>query len=65
MDRLGCSGSVKKVGTLKLVHFKYDHNKGSGETEAFLASFQNALKFNDELQTHISRAQEDLDPLRV
>ncbi|KAG0246496.1 hypothetical protein BGX31_001773 [Mortierella sp. GBA43] len=59
------NGTVKKVGPLKLVHEKYKAKKAAEEYELFKTSFNNALEAAPEMKAHISKAQEDMNPLRV
>eukprot|EP00771_Trimastix_marina_P001892 gnl/Trimastix_PCT/3001.p1 GENE.gnl/Trimastix_PCT/3001~~gnl/Trimastix_PCT/3001.p1 ORF type:complete len:1478 (+),score=447.35 gnl/Trimastix_PCT/3001:86-4519(+) len=58
------NGSVKKVGALKIVHEKYK-GKGAFLQREFQHEFETALRHNKDLATHISKAQEDLNPQRV
>lgn len=56
------NGTVRKVGTgLKLVHEPLK----TGLTEEHLLLFNNAKENNSEIEPHISKAMEDLDPAKV
>lgn len=61
------NGFVRKVGVLKVVHEKY--GKGSKKTqeeiEDFRNSFHDAIETNPDIRQHITKAQEDLNPLKV
>lgn len=60
------NGFVRKVGVLKIVHEKYKVSKRNcEEVENFRASILAAADANPELKSHASKAQEDLNPLRV
>ncbi|KAF8977809.1 hypothetical protein BGZ46_007106 [Entomortierella lignicola] len=59
------NGTVKKVGALKIVHEKYRAKKVAEEYEAFKNSFNSAIESAPEIKSHISKAQEDMNPLRV
>ncbi|KAG0005321.1 hypothetical protein BGZ65_011422, partial [Modicella reniformis] len=61
----GTNGTVKKVGALKIIHEKYKAKKVAEEYEQFKNSFNNALEAAPEMRTHISKALEDMNPLRV
>jgi DNA-directed RNA polymerase III subunit RPC1 len=58
-------GTVKKVGALRIVHEKYRAKKVAEEYEQFKNTFNNALEAVPEMKAHISKAQEDMNPLRV
>lgn len=58
-------GTVKKVGALKIIHEKYRAKKAADEYEQFKNSFNNALEAAPEMKAHLSKAQEDMHPLRV
>jgi DNA-directed RNA polymerase III subunit RPC1 len=58
------NGTIKKVGALKLIHEKFKKKKTLQEEE-FKASFQIAAELDPTLKHHISKAQEDLNPLVV
>ncbi|KAI1321791.1 hypothetical protein EDD11_000067 [Mortierella claussenii] len=59
------NGTVKKVGALRIVHEKYRAKKVAEEYEQFKSTFNNALQAAPEMKAHISKAQEDMNPLRV
>jgi DNA-directed RNA polymerase III subunit RPC1 len=61
------NGAVKKVAVLKLVHEKYKSKAKETEElrEEFHKGFDEALHYNNDLRPYISKAQEDLNPLRV
>ncbi|KAF9349052.1 hypothetical protein BGX26_012591 [Mortierella sp. AD094] len=59
------NGTVKKVGALRIVHEKYRAKKVAEEYEIFKSSFNNAIEAAPEMKSHISKAQEDMNPLRV
>lgn len=56
---------MKKVGTLKIVHEKYPTKKADQSTLDFHEEFDAANINNPDLKTHLNRAQEDLNPLKV
>jgi DNA-directed RNA polymerase III subunit RPC1 len=58
------NGPVKRAGqNLKIIHEKYTNNKA--EQEKREKAFEEAMKHNDQLRQHLSRAQDDLNPIRV
>lgn len=59
------NGFVRKVGIMKIVHEKYrtSSNKKSADSEAFRATFGNAVTANPEIKIHLGKAQEDINPL--
>ncbi|KAL2911303.1 DNA-directed RNA polymerase III subunit C1 (rpo31) [Polyrhizophydium stewartii] len=59
------NGMVKKVGALKIVHEKFKKKAKTEEEEVFRQSFEQAIKLDPALKSHISKAQEDLNPLTV
>ncbi|PWN51206.1 putative RPO31-DNA-directed RNA polymerase III, 160 kd subunit [Violaceomyces palustris] len=60
------NGTVKKQGQLKIVHEKFRAKKTAAESEEFRATFATAVKMgNGDIQPHLSRAQEDLNPLKA
>ncbi|KAI8929830.1 hypothetical protein BC831DRAFT_442224 [Entophlyctis helioformis] len=59
------NGMVKKVGALKVVHEKFKKKSKTEEEEAFRQSFENASKLDPTLRHHVSKAQEDLNPLVI
>ncbi|KAL2887929.1 DNA-directed RNA polymerase III subunit RPC1 [Ceratocystis lukuohia] len=67
------NGTIRKVGVLKLIHDKFTtFNKSTAakkvppeEKKIFDRSFEEARKQNPELDKHLKKAMEDLNPLRV
>jgi DNA-directed RNA polymerase III subunit RPC1 len=67
------NGQIRKVGTLKLAHDKYQtYNKSTAAKKVmppsmvkFQQSFQEAKKNNTELDKHMKKVLDDLNPLRV
>lgn len=59
------NGTVKKIGPLKITHERYRSKKLKDELDAFKSSFQSAISHVPELGQHVSKAQDDLHPLRV
>ena len=67
------NGEIRKAGVLKLVHDKYNaYNKSTSARKIppdgkvkFDNSFSEAKLHNPELEKHLRKAQEDLNPLRV
>ncbi|KAF9109757.1 hypothetical protein BGX27_007243 [Mortierella sp. AM989] len=59
------NGTVKKVGALRIVHEKYRAKKVAEEYEQFKSTFNTAIEAAPEMKAHISKAQEDMNPLRV
>ncbi|KAI9768796.1 MAG: hypothetical protein M1840_004610 [Geoglossum simile] len=67
------NGAVKKAGTLKIVHDKYrafnistSAKKKPPESKViFDKSFAEAKKGNSEIEKHIKKAMDDLNPVRV
>ena len=60
------NGTVKKVGALKVVHEKFRQKKTEEELLEFRKTFTTAVSMGGgELGPHLSKAQEDLNPLRV
>ena len=53
------------MGAIRIVHEKYRAKKVSEEYENFKNSFNNAIEATPEMKAHISKAQEDMNPLRV
>ncbi|KAG9345940.1 hypothetical protein JZ751_007755 [Albula glossodonta] len=67
---LNCSsfnGPVKKCGLLKIIHEKYKTNKKVIDpiVSEFLQSFDIAIEHNKEVESLLTRAQENLSPLVV
>lgn len=58
-------GTVKKVGALKIVHEKFRAKRTHEEHEQFKKSFDMAVATIPELKTHLNKAQEDMNPLKV
>jgi DNA-directed RNA polymerase III subunit RPC1 len=56
---------VKKVGALKIVHEKFRQKRTALEKEEFRHTFDTAVAFAPEIKPHLSKAHEDLDPIRV
>lgn len=67
------NGTIRKQGVLKLVHDKFvSYNKSTAQKKSappekivFDATFADAKKFNPELEKHMKKAMEDMNPLRV
>ncbi|KAH0566504.1 hypothetical protein GP486_000085 [Trichoglossum hirsutum] len=67
------NGVVKKAGTLKIVHDKYRafnistaaKKKPPESKIAFDRSFAEARKGNNELEKHLKKAMDDLNPIKV
>ncbi|KAL1838513.1 hypothetical protein VTK73DRAFT_4303 [Phialemonium thermophilum] len=67
------NGTIRKHGVLKLVHDKFAaYHKSTAQKKApppgkraFDASFAEATKYNPELEKHVRKAVDDLNPLRV
>ena len=59
------NGMVKKVGPLKIIHEKFKKKNNTEEEKIFRQSFQEAAELDHWLKPHISKAQEDLNPLIV
>ncbi|KAJ1979778.1 DNA-directed RNA polymerase III subunit C1 (rpo31), partial [Dimargaris cristalligena] len=59
------NGAVKKVSGLKIIHEKFRDKKAAGELDQFRHTFDSALQANPEIKHHLSKAHEDLNPLRV
>ncbi|EGF76498.1 hypothetical protein BATDEDRAFT_14837 [Batrachochytrium dendrobatidis JAM81] len=59
------NGMVKKVGALKIVHEKFKKKAKTEEEDEFRKSFNHAIKLDPTLKAHISKAQEDLNPLVI
>lgn len=60
-------GVIKKVGPLKITHDRFRHSgkKEVPEEVEFKNSFVEAMKGSAELRQHVSKAQDDLNPLKV
>ncbi|XP_056325017.1 DNA-directed RNA polymerase III subunit RPC1 [Danio aesculapii] len=61
------NGSVKKCGLLKIIHEKYKTTKKVVDPAVsdFLQSFDVAIEHNKEVESLLTRAQENLNPLVV
>ncbi|XP_021335832.2 DNA-directed RNA polymerase III subunit RPC1 isoform X1 [Danio rerio] len=61
------NGSVKKCGLLKIIHEKYKSTKKVVDPAVsdFLQSFDVAIEHNKEVESLLTRAQENLNPLVV
>ncbi|KAN0062318.1 DNA-directed RNA polymerase III subunit C1 (rpo31) [Thecaphora frezii] len=60
------NGTVKKQGQLKIVHEKFRAKKTATELEEFRNTFATNIKMgNGDITPHLSKAQEDLNPLKV
>lgn len=61
------NGTVKKVSPLRLVHERYKASRKAQEADiaAFKSTFEAVLESAPEMRYHMSKAQDDLDPLRV
>lgn len=59
-------GVVKKAGPLKIIHERFRYvRKSQDDEENFRHSFDEALKTIPELKLHLSKAHDDLNPLKV
>lgn len=67
------NGQVRKLAVLKLAHDKFSaYNKSTAQKKVapeskieFDASFKEAKKTNNDLEKHVKKAMEDMNPLRV
>jgi len=67
------NGQIRKIGVLKLAHDKYQaYNKSTAAKKVapaslitFQRSFEEAKKNNADLDKHMKKAMDDLNPLRV
>lgn len=59
------NGVVKKSGTLKISHEPYRANKMAEAKSEWMATFKNAIGEDQAIATHLSKAVEDLNPLKV
>lgn len=60
----GLNGLIKKAGVLRVVHEKYRSTKRAlMEAEEFRGRLAGALDVNPDIKTHLSKAQEDINPL--
>lgn len=60
-------GVIKKAGALKIIHERFRHSgkKDVPEEIEFKASFDEALKSAPDMRQHVSKAQDDMNPLKV
>lgn len=60
-------GVIKKAGALKIIHERFRHSgkKEVPEEVEFKTSFEEALKSAPDMKQHISKAQDDMNPLKV
>lgn len=58
-------GTVKKIGPLKIIHERFKGTRHEELMQDFHAQFEEAIKANADLKAHLSKAQDDLNPLRV
>jgi DNA-directed RNA polymerase III subunit RPC1 len=61
------NGTVKKVGALKITHdlFKRDSKKNEKLKVDFEKTFAESIKTMPEIKSHINKAQDDMNPLKV
>ncbi len=59
------AGTVKKVGVMKIIHEKYRAKSKQDERQMFLDTFKAAASYMPEIKPHLSKAQDDLNPVRV
>jgi DNA-directed RNA polymerase III subunit RPC1 len=62
------NGPVKKVAgsqTLKIIHEPYKSKQTEEQRAVFESDFSTAMGANKDLATHIAKAQDDMNPLRV
>eukprot|EP01135_Chromosphaera_perkinsii_P006114 Nk52_evm1s403 gene=Nk52_evmTU1s403 len=59
------NGSVKKVGALKITHEKYKVKGCDDVIAEHREALENAVAYNKDIKAFLSRAQEDLNPLKV
>lgn len=53
------------MGALRIVHEKFRAKKVADEYERFKDSFNNAIAAAPDMKPHISKAHEDMNPLKV
>ncbi|KTW25869.1 hypothetical protein T552_03143 [Pneumocystis carinii B80] len=59
-------GVIKKVGALKIIHEKFKYNKKNNQEEIeFRKTFETVLNSTPDMKTHLSKAHDDLNPLKV
>ncbi|WWD21358.1 hypothetical protein CI109_105842 [Kwoniella shandongensis] len=59
------NGVVKKSGPLKISHEPYRASKMAGMKDEWMATFKSAVAENQAVATHLSKAVDDLNPLKV
>lgn len=59
------NGTVKRSGTMKISHEPFRASKNATAKEEYLQGFGTAVAENKALGQHLSRAVEDLNPLKV
>lgn len=67
------NGQIRKIGVLKLVHDKFVHfNKSSSAKKVppdsklvFDGAFKEAKKYHGDIEKHLRKAMDDLNPLKV
>jgi DNA-directed RNA polymerase III subunit RPC1 len=61
------NGTVKKVGALKITHdlFKRDSKRNEKLKVDFEKTFAESIKTMPEIKSHINKAQDDMNPLKV
>ncbi|OZJ06503.1 hypothetical protein BZG36_00634 [Bifiguratus adelaidae] len=59
------NGFVKKVAALKIVHEKWRAKKAASDRQEFLRTFDAAAQAIPDIKPHLSKAQDDLNPLKV
>jgi len=59
------SGVVQKSGVLKITHERYREKKYQHLRNEFLQEFDEALKLNEAIVPHITKAKDDINPLRA
>nr|XP_019049688.1 DNA-directed RNA polymerase III subunit RPC1 [Kwoniella bestiolae CBS 10118]OCF28618.1 DNA-directed RNA polymerase III subunit RPC1 [Kwoniella bestiolae CBS 10118] len=59
------NGVVKKSGPLKISHEPYRANKMAAMKEEWMGTFKTAVADNSAVATHLNKAVEDLNPLKV
>lgn len=56
---------MKKSGALRISHEAFRATKMAGERDQWLATFSTAVAENKGMTTHLTKAVEDLNPLKV
>ncbi|KAK8843986.1 hypothetical protein IAR55_006779 [Kwoniella newhampshirensis] len=59
------NGVVKKSGALKISHEPFRASKMAGLKDEWMATFKSAVAENQAVATHLSKAVDDLNPLKV